>query len=519
MNILQDFDLTGIEYPAVSVPLKLHSLISDHALFQRDKPIRIFGTASPFGLILAKLLKDGDPTQSMLAYSFADELGDFVLELPALYAGFETYTLVVSDTVNEKKIVDLLIGEVWVLGGQSNMGIRVREMDGGVQAMSEAAESQIRIFYQSEGLNAEAYPYVPDKDVKMGIWKRADTGSNIAECSAVGYTFAVELFYTLYARGEQVPIAILNTQKGGSSIHSWLPRQAIVDTPQIRDFVISKGYPLDESGWNQREAQNYNQTSALFNRKVAPLFNFNVKGVVWYQGENDPLYDPTIYAIPLLMETWSEGFNRNDELLPFVLIQLHPYDGSDPFLGESTKNYTSLGYPGHRLAQFEIARSEAYKDSVVVIPIYDVSLLWNVPTSQFQWKSVIHPVTKRPVGERAAKAVWTAFYGGNIDYRAPLLSEVSFAAQSITMTFDHVGMGLRTFKDSSQGVTTVEIHLTNGVRQTVTCEIVSGNQIRITGVDTSTVVSVSYSHFTRNEASNLASSYNVPVIPFKVDLR
>jgi sialate O-acetylesterase len=511
--------LSHIAIPAITQPLKLHSLISEGALFQREKPIRIFGTASSNGLILTKFYRDSDPASFMLAYAVADNEGEFVIELPALYASFETYTLIVSDTENEQTVSDLLVGEVWVTGGQSNMGLRVREMDGGQEAMASAAESYIRIFYQADSYESEAYPYDPDFDVRLGVWKTADSGSNVADCSAIGYTFALDLFYTFYARGQQIPIAVMNTAKGGSSMHSWLPREAVLDTPTVRDYVVAKGFSLSDAGWNQKGNQNYNQASALLNRRVAPLFNFNIKGVVWYQGENDPGYCPTIDSIPLLMKTWSEGFNRSDELLPFVLIQLHPYDGTDPFQGPSTANLSSPGYPGHRLAQFEIAKSANYQNSVVVIPIYDVSLLWNVSSSQFLWKDPIHPVTKRPVGERVAKAVWTAFYGGNIDYLAPILRDVSFDATSITITFNHVGAGLITFKDSAYGVTTVEIHRANGTRQTVNCQIIAADQIRITGIDTTNVTAVSYSHFTRNEASNLASSYSVPAIPFKVSIR
>jgi len=189
-GIRAEFDLSQIAIPAITKPLKLHSLISDRALFQRYKPIRIFGTASPNGVILTKFYKDSDPTMSMLAYAVANEEGTFVVELPALYASFETYTLIVSDTENEQTVSDLLVGEVWVTGGQSNMGLRVREMDGGQQAMTNAGEPYIRIFYQADSYESEAYPFVPDFDVRLGVWRKADSGSNVADCSAIGYTLS-----------------------------------------------------------------------------------------------------------------------------------------------------------------------------------------------------------------------------------------------------------------------------------------------------------------------------------------
>ena len=400
------------------------------------------------------------------------------------------------------------------------MGVRVREMDQGGIAMAEAQEDYIRIFYQNEAGGGDAYPYTPAYDVKGGNWKVANTGDNISECSGVAYGFVYELFYSFVSEGKEVPVAIMNTQKGGSSIHSWLPREVVVGTKPIYDYVVTKkGFCPDESYWNQNGAQNYNQISALYNSRIAPLFNFNIAGVLWYQGENDPMYDPTIYSIRALVDSWSKGFNRNDEKLNFCLVQVHPYDGTDPFLGPSEKNYTSFGYAEHRLAQLNVAMDEEYKDNVTLIPIYDVSLLWDVPKTQFQWKSVVHPVVKRPIGERAGKAAWSKYYVGDNKYVAPIYSSHTYTDNTITIKFENVGHGLKTFKNSELGVTTVEVVLINGSRVTVNCKVISKDEILITGVQTNVVEYISYSNFIRNEESNLSSSYGVPALPFKIQFK
>jgi sialate O-acetylesterase len=518
VGIMEDFDLNDIAYDQPTQSFELHSTISNNVLFQQNKPIKIKGKAEANTLVLVKLVKNNQPSLSYLAYALANDEAEFIVELPALQASYDEYTLVISDTVHETVVEKVLIGEVWVAAGQSNIGIRVREMEEGVQTMADAMEPNIRIFFQAEGLTAENYPYNPAFDVEAGYWVLADKGENIALCSAIGYTFAYELFYQFLAEGLEVPVAIINTQKGGSSIHSWLSREVIMASQPISAFVLSKGYSFDEAVFNTKGTQNYNQPSALFNKKVAPLFDFNIKGVIWYQGENDPNYDPSIYSIPALIDSWSEGFNQNGELLPFALVNLHPYDATDPFLGESTKNYSSTSYALHRQAQFEIVKNPKYSPTTMVIPIYDISLKWNVPSSQFLWKSIIHPTTKKPVGERIAKAAMTMFYDSDADYLPPLYQSHSYDATSITITFDHVGTTLRTFKDSLNGVTTVEVHLKNGSRQTVTCQIINANQILITNIDTSTVSAFSYSYFIRNEMSNLSSSFNVPAVPFKVNL-
>ncbi len=518
-NIKEEFDLTGVNYKTPTKKFTLHSLIANHAVFQAEKPIEIFGKAEEGTIILVKLTKDSDKSVSYKGFTVVNSSNEWSISLEALEASFDSYTLTISDTVNESYITDCLIGEVWVASGQSNMGIRVKEMDEGSEVMKNAQESYIRIFYQKDAGNADLYPIDPAYDVKEGVWKVADNGSNIATCSAVAYTFAYELFYQFFAANKEVPVAIINTQKGGSSIHSWLPRESVLKTDPIKNFVLTKGYSLDQTEWNTFGSKNYNQVSALYNQRVAPLMKTNIKGVIWYQGENDPLYDPTIYTVRELMDSWSKGFNKNDELLYFALIQLHPYDGTDYRLGPSTKNYTSLGYANHRKAQFEIALDEKYKDHVQLVPIYDVDLHWDVPKTQFSSQSVIHPVVKKPVGERTAKIMYSFCYAKNNRYLAPIYESHTYDDNSITITLKNTGKGLCTFKDSDKGVTTVEVILTSGKRVNANCVILNPTQIIITGIDTSTIQAFSYSNFSRNEESNLASSEKIPVIPFVVDLK
>jgi sialate O-acetylesterase len=278
-------------------------------------------------------------------------------------------------------------------------------------------------------------------------------------------------------------------------------------------YVSSKGWDFGEATWNDHGWDNYNQPSALFNKTIAPLFGFNIGGVVWYQGESDPTYASATTMIPLLIDAWSAGFNSDGSLLPFVLIQLAPYDGTDPLLGASSSP-TWIYFAEHRRAQYELVTSAVYAATTVAVPIYDVSLVWDVPTTQFAWKDPIHPVTKIPVGARAGKEAYTAFFWGAVDFLPPTVSGIETDATSITIAFDHVARGLKTFKDSAAGVLTVELHMKNGIRRTVACTIVDANHIGIVDVDVPNVAFVSYAYMTRNETANLSSSYDIPALPF-----
>ncbi len=517
--MLNNFNIEGIKFIKPNKKFILHSLISDHVVFQSDKEIEIFGLAQEGTIILVKLTSDSDENISYEGYTLVDETHEWMIKLPALTSSFNTYTLTVSDTVNTEVVKDILIGEVWVLAGQSNMGIRVKEMDEGLVTMALANEKFIRIFYQDESLNAEEYPYLKDYDVKGGIWKKADSGENIATCSAVGYTFAYELFNRLNSESNHVPLAIINTQKGGSSIHAWLDRDIVLKNEHIKNFVLSKNYSLDDDKWNTFDKKNYNQVSALFNRRVAPLMKKSIKGIIFYQGENDPYYDPMIYSLRELIDSYSRGFNKNDDLLYFGLIELHPYDGVDYILGPSEKKYNVLGFAQHRQAQINVALDKKYQEHVTIIPIYDISLKWNVEKSQFAYTSLLHPVCKKPVGKRTGQIIYSFCYAKDDRYLAPIYDTHEYDQNSITITLKNVGDGLLTFKNSSEGITTVEVILNNKERVSVKAEIISKNQIRITNVNTANVLKFAYSNFSRNEESNLANSEKIPALPFVISLR
>lgn len=516
VDIAQDFDLSEVTYSSPISSLSLHSIISDYAILQQNKPIRIFGKGTPGSIALVKLVKNVDQSISYLNYSIIDNQGQFIVTLPALTASFDAYTLTVSDTLHEIKVHDLLIGEVWLTSGQSNMAMEVKEVEDGLTTMSLANNPYIRIFYQHIGDHNGMYPITPAYDVLQGQWKVANTGENIEHCSAIAYSYATELFRLLSEENLDVPIAVINSAKGGSNMHSWLPRQAMLETDSIKDYVLNKGLTFSTSAYNSYGWDNYNQPQALFSQKIAPLFNFQIKGVVWYQGESDGFYSPTIDSIPLLIDTWSAGFNQNDDILPFVLVQLAPYDGQNPMTNTPNPDY--VAYAAHRMAQLDVVKMDKYSASTVLIPIYDVSLKWDVPLTQFAYKDPIHPTTKLPVGERSAKIAYSKFYYGVVDYEAPMIESYTYDASSITIEFSHVARGLKLYKNETSGVATVSVYLKNGIRQSVSCEIIDDNHIRITGIDTTQIAYFAYGYMTRNDQANLSNSYGVPAIPFKIQL-
>ncbi len=515
-DIALDFDLSAYVYEEPSVAIALPSIFATHAVLQQKKPIRVFGTGTPGGIALVKLVKDDDPyVQVQNAGTIAAD-GTFLVELPALMASFDSYTLTVSDTETELYVRDLLVGEVWIASGQSNMAIKVREMDGGAAVAAAAADPAIRIFYPSVGVDNSDYPWLPAEDVTDGVWKTANAADHVLDCSGIGYVFAKELKRLLAEENLSVPIAIVSVAKGGSNLHSWLPREAMKASSAITSYVTAKNWTFSQSHWNEFDWNNYNQPSALYNRNIAPLLDFQIGGVVWYQGESDAVYDPMVEMISLLIDSWSAGFNQNDELLPFVMVQLAPYDGNDPFA--SPANPMQVYFAHHRQAQLDVIRLPRYAATTILVPIHDVSLAWDVPDTQFAYQNPIHPTVKIPVGERAGKEAYTAFFYGAVDFLPPTVSSIAYDATTITIAFAHVARGLKLFKDASLGIVTLEAFRANGTRFTLSGTILDSSHVLITGVDTSEIAYVAYGYRSRNEAANLGSSYNIPALPFKLPL-
>ena len=139
------------------------------------------------------------------------------------------------------------------------------------------------------GAGAANVPYYPAAYWEGGLWVRGDSYAQISDASAVTYNFAVELFEKLNADGAEVPVGFLNASKGATSIEAWLSRLSIDAQAEggtygtVYDYLSEKSRLLAEEDYNQSGSQNFNQVSAMFNSKVAPLTNFYIKGILWYQ--------------------------------------------------------------------------------------------------------------------------------------------------------------------------------------------------------------------------------------------
>ena len=422
-----ELDMTG----APTETLTFAEAIGDNLLYQQNKPAAVWGFAPAGSRITVTLSEQesGDEVQQVTVQ--ADGEGYFETYLDGLSASYTQYTLTATDGVTTVTARNILFGELFLSSGQSNMALNVQYCSNADELLDNATNPYIRIFKSPEIAGAANVPYYPAAYWEGGLWVRGDSYAQISDASAVTYNFAVELFEKLNSGGAEVPVGFLNASKGATSIEAWLSRLSIDAQAEggtygaVYDYLSEKGRLLAEEDYNQSGSQNFNQVSAMFNSKIAPLTNFYIKGILWYQGENNVGNEVAgqYYrnALGLLAQDWSAWFNEGKEEIPFLFAQVTPH------------NYN---YEAEALAYMWEGMAEAYEDSdgqMSMVTTYDIPLDWN--NTNFTYRSPIHPIVKQPVGQRFAAFAYNRFYGGTGALSSPVLDTAAFENGKATLTF------------------------------------------------------------------------------------
>lgn len=256
--------------------VKLPAVIDSHMVLQRDLPIQVWGWADPGEEVMVSLGQHK-------AKATANDGGKWQVQLPAIKAAGKTYTMTVKGK-NTITLNDILIGDVWVGSGQSNMEFQLKNSTGGKQAIEEATHANIRLFH---------VPKVQAKTPAENVaakWKTC-TPKNVSNFSAVLYHFGLRI-----NKDVDVPIGLINSSWGGSPIEPW----TIVD----------------------------GKSGGMYNGMIAPLQPFAIRGVVWYQGETNVINKNGLaYHDKMndLIKGWRSAWGQN---LPFYFVQIAPWSGN-----------------------------------------------------------------------------------------------------------------------------------------------------------------------------------------------
>jgi sialate O-acetylesterase len=377
--------------------IQLPSIFCNNMVLQQRSDVAIWGKAEPDKEV--ELVTSWNQQQYTTK---SDQAGEWKLDIATPQAG-GPYSIIISD--GEKlELSNVLIGEVWICSGQSNMempmkGFRNQPISGGQEAIVRSENEFIRLFTAKR-----MGSLTPLNDLE-GSWEECVPG-HVANFSATAYYFGKLLQETL-----QVPIGLISTNWGGSIIEAWMSQEDL----QEYDFVtIPTGVT---------EIKNPKRTPVvLYNAMIHPIVGYGIQGVIWYQGEANRDH-PKEYEqlFPGLINNWRSLWGAGD--FPFYYAQIAPFDYSY----SHTKNSAFL-----REAQLKTSEK-----------LLNTGMACLMDAGE---EHCIHPSNKKAAGERLAFQALANTYGTEgIAYSGPTLNEMTIDGNKVTLTFKHAENGLTTF--------------------------------------------------------------------------
>lgn len=447
---------------------RLHPLFTDHMVLQRATSIPIWGTADPGETINVRLHRQtSDFSESNVADAVADASGNWKASLP-LPLTFGPYEMTVTGK-NTLTLNDVLLGEVWICSGQSNMEWRLDKTFEPAAAIRDSANPLLRLFT----VQRSAVP-VPATTVETNGWQECGPAT-VTRFSAVSYYFGRDLQAAL-----KIPVGLIHTSWGGTPAQAWTSQPALDAVPALHRYHL-RGEP--------NPAPSQNSPGALFNGMIAPLVPFSFRGVIWYQGESNSgaAYEyRTLF--PTMIADWRRQWGRD---FPFLCVQLAPFKKIENSPKES--DWAEL-----REAQWMTTRA---------LPNVGMAVITDVGE-----ENDIHPGRKEPVSARLALLARRIAYCQPIIADGPTYRGMAIHGNRVILTFDSTAGGLVQRGDKLTGFT-----IAGSDRKFVNAEAwIHGNMVVVQSPQVAQPVAVRFGWATY-PVVNLWNAAGLPATPFRTD--
>ena len=395
--------------------LSIPPIFSDHMVLQRNKPIVFWGKANADSQVRIKFNKLNQSTRTK-----AD--GTWEITFPKMAAG-GPYTIVINDGGQTKTLSDVLIGEVWLCSGQSNMAFQLKHSFNAQEAIKNADNNQIRLFDMKEiaPTNNQAWSdTVLSKVNRLEYYKSASWLPSSKE-SASNFSAVAYYFGTMLQKELGVPIGLINNAIGGSPTEAWIDRYSLEHNPALIDVLYNwSNNDFIDSWVRSRAAENIASTTNLeqrhlyqpaylFESAIAPISKFNIAGAIWYQGEsNASNVEFHEILFPAMVESWRAAWGYQ---FPFYYTQLSSLE-----VGRAT------------WGQFR----DSQRRLLNTIPHSGMAV-----TSDIGAKDDVHPTQKEQVGERLARWALADTYNYSIVKSGPLPESFKKAGNKMIVTFNN----------------------------------------------------------------------------------
>lgn len=489
--------------PMMQAEVRLPAIFGSNMVLQRDQPVPVWGFAADQETVAVEI--SGQRKETV-----ADGNGTWSIMLDPLSVG-GPHSMTVSGR-NSIVFTNIMVGEVWICSGQSNMTFELKKSTGANEVIDASRNSSIRLFTVKRVMSDTLL-----NDVQ-GSWKESAPEVS-GDFSAVAYFFGKKLYDSI-----QVPIGLVHVSWGGTAAEAWMPRYVLEQdsdfAPIIRRWIEdSLKYPAAIKEFNEKLPElmvqwNADSTRAVllgralprkptaprgpghrdtpcgqYNGMLHPIIPFAMRGVIWYQGEGNAARAHQYRRLfPALITTWRSLWKQGD--FPFYYVQLPNLDRQP----EPSKS----GWAELREAQ------------LMTLSVPNTGMAVTIDEGD---PKDLHPANKQPVGERLALIALAKTYGRNIRFAAPLVKEIQFIGTAARVTFEVNEGKLKIPKGKKiEGFT-----IAGDDKKFLPANAeIRGAQIVVTHPKIKKPVAVRYA-WADNPRCNLYSEAGLPVSPFRSD--
>lgn len=464
----------------ITAQLKIAEAFSDNMVLQRDKPVTVWGSALAGKQVMVQFAMQQKQT-------FADSTGKWQV----VFAPFSMSVIPQNLTIasgNEPLLVlkNILVGDVWLCSGQSNMEYPLdrklkryaapkKGIDEAEAALTESKPDAIRYLYVEKDL--KKFPVLPTKGWTDG------NDTLVKFTSAIGYFFAKDI-----NQKTKVPIGIITSSWGGTRIEQWQPDWSYENSKVFKDSITGANFKIDGIHPGQ-----------MYKGLIEPLIPFAIKGILWYQGESNAMVeDQKTYPLKfeLLLNTWRNLFK--DASLPFYYVQISPY------------LYTARKDKKIHMPQLLPEFWEAQTKSLM---LKNTGMV--VTTDLVDNLSDIHPSYKWVVGKRLALiALEKTYQLKQAAYSGPQFANAKRKQNTIVLSFDHKGSELAS--SDGNGLTWFTIAGKDGKFVPATA-VIEGDKVIVSSTE---IEKPKYVRFAWDEKAmpNFINKERLPALPFRTGL-